>query len=87
MRFQVIRTANPNDVDGYAATLRAALDESTAYQESSATRRLLDFHSVDNFTGGVIEPIARTAGKSLQVPILPWSWVIDALPPERRSLR
>jgi len=87
MRFQVGRTANPNDVDGYAATLRAALDESTAYQESSATRRLLDFHSVDNFTGGVIEPIARTAGKSLQVPILPWSWVIDALPPERRSLR
>jgi glycosyltransferase involved in cell wall biosynthesis len=86
-RFEVGRTVDPADTTAFAAALTTALDESAAYREGPATTRLLAFHSIDNFTAGLVERVALAAGRPLQAPILPWSWVMEAVPPERRALR
>ncbi len=86
-RFDVGRTVDPADTTGFASALSAALDASADYREGAATARLLAFHSVDNFTAGLVERVAAVAGKPLQAPILPWSWVMESLPPQRRTLR
>ena len=86
-RFEVGRTVDPADTTGFAAALSAGLEESADYREGLATTRLLAFHSVENFTAGLVERVAVAAGKPVRAPILPWSWVMESVPPERRSLR
>jgi glycosyltransferase involved in cell wall biosynthesis len=86
-RFEVGRTVEPSDTTAFASVLAGGLDESAAYRESPATTRLLAFHSIDNFTAGLVERVAAAAGRPLQAPILPWSWVMEAVPSERRALR
>ena len=86
-RFEIGRAVDLKRPADYASAFHEALDASPSYRETAATRRLLDFHSVDNFTAGLVEGVAVLAGRPVQAPILPWSWVLEALPPERRRLR
>ena len=86
-RFAVGRAADAANAEGYARTMREALAADPADFMSDAVLRLLRFHSVANFTEGVLERASALAGKPPAAPVVPWSWVLDALPPERRHLR
>ena len=85
-RFDLGWAVDPQDVAGFAATLRAALDASAGYRETPAVRRLLQFHSIDNFTAGLTERVSTLAGKA-PAPVIQWPWVLEALPAQRRALR
>jgi glycosyltransferase involved in cell wall biosynthesis len=85
-RFGIGRAVDPQDVAGFGATLREALDASADYRETPAVQRLLQFHSIDNFTAGLTERASAFAGKA-PVEVIQWPWVLDALPAERRALR
>lgn len=86
-RFGVGATVDPGDVDGFAQTMRDALDASAGYVESEPIRRLMQFHSVGSFVEGLVERAATRAGRPPLQPVRSWAWVLDALPPERRALR
>lgn len=86
-RFGVGHAADVASIDAFSRTLRQALESSAEHWEDEAVGRLLRFHSVENFTEGLVETAAARAGKPPASPVLPWSWVLEALPPERRHLR
>jgi glycosyltransferase involved in cell wall biosynthesis len=85
-RFGTGDEVDPSNVEDFARGMRAALDRSDPYTETPAIARLLQFHSIDNFTEGVTERVSRQAGRVGSAPVLQWSWVLDALSPERRML-
>lgn len=86
-RFGFGHATNPRDIQGFARSLREALEASPGYAETEAIARLLRFHSIANFTEGLVERAGALMGKAPAAPVLPWSWVLEALPPERRGLR
>jgi glycosyltransferase involved in cell wall biosynthesis len=86
-RFGLGTVTDPNHVEGFARALHEALEASAGYAETDAIGRLLRFHSIANFTEGVVERARALLGKPPAAPVVPWSWVLEALPPERRSLR
>lgn len=86
-RFGVGHATRLGSLGAFSRTLRDALEAAAGYAQSEAVTRLLRFHSIANFTEGLVEQAARLAGKAPVAPVLPWSWVLEALPPERRSLR
>jgi len=85
-RFRIGRTTSMG-VDDFARNLSEALDESADYREDAAVARLLEFHSVSNFVDGLTEPACRRAGKVPAREVRAWSWVLEALPQDRRDLR
>jgi hypothetical protein len=86
-RFGVGHIADHRSVAGFARVLTQALDASDGAPPSEAVERLLRFHSLANFTEGLVERAAFAAGRARGTPVLPWSWVVEALAPERRLLR
>jgi glycosyltransferase involved in cell wall biosynthesis len=86
-RFGIGHVADAGNIETFSRSLRDALEASAGYVETQAITRLLRFHSIANFTEGLVERLAAMAGRPLQRPVLPWSWVLEALPPERRNLR
>jgi len=86
-RFGVGHIADHRSVAGFARVLTQALDASDGAPPSEAVERLLRFHSLANFTEGLVERAALAAGRPRPAPVLPWSWVVEALAPERRLLR
>jgi glycosyltransferase involved in cell wall biosynthesis len=87
-RFRVGHAADVGNALAFARTLREALEASSSYIEGSAVARLLRFHSIANFTEGLVERAAALAGKAAALAsIVSWAWVLEALPPERRYLR
>ena len=86
-RFCIGRTADHRRPDEYATALREALEASAAYAETPAVARLLRFHSIENFTEGLVERVAAVAGRPPSLPVLSWSWVLESLAPELRHLR
>ena len=86
-RFGIGQATAPRNIEAFSRALREALEASAGYAETEAIARLLRFHSIANFTEGLVERFAALAGKSPGAPVLPWSWVLEALPPERRGLR
>jgi glycosyltransferase involved in cell wall biosynthesis len=74
------------DPEAFRRMFRFALDESAGYQETEATRRLLAFHSTENFTASWLEGIRETMGLPGSDVLKRWSWVLDALDEEHRAL-
>ncbi len=68
------------DVLNHAAftrAIRTALEQSGEYRESEAVRRLLAFHTPENFALGWIQGIRKTLGQPAD-PIRSWDWVCEA---------
>lgn len=86
-RFGLGRVADVFSTNNFAQTLREALDASADYQELEATRRLLAFHDISNFTETMLDNVRHAASKPQQQPLLTWDWVLEALEPEYRALR
>jgi len=86
-RFDVGHVADQRTEKAFADVLTRALDASEDAPPSEAVRRLLRFHSIANFTEGLVERAALAAGRSPATPVVPWSWVVEALAPDRRLLR
>ena len=86
-RFGVGNVADQHSVDAFARVLTRALDASDDAPPSEAVRRLLRFHSIANFTEGLVERASLAAGRPRAMGVLPWSWVVEALAPDRRLLR
>jgi len=86
-RFDIGHVADHRSVDAFGRVLATALEAKTDEPPSEAVRRLLRFHSVANFTGGLVERASLAAGAPRPTAVLPWSWVVEALAPERRLLR
>jgi len=86
-RFGVGHVVDHRSVQAFARELARALDASEGMPPSEAVRRLLRFHSIANFSEGLVERAALEAGKPRRTAVLPWSWVVEALAPERRFLR
>jgi glycosyltransferase involved in cell wall biosynthesis len=75
------------DPSAFAATIRTALDGASAYHESEATRRLLQFHAPANFAGSWLAGIREAQGLPPSEGLRSWSWVLEALDEDRRALR
>lgn len=86
-RFGIGHAVNHGSIETFSRVLREALEASAKYAESSAVGRLMRFHSIANFTEGLVERAAVHAGKTNLGSILTWAWVMEAIPPERRQLR
>ena len=86
-RFEVGHLADHHSVEAFARVLTRALDAGDDAPQSEAVSRLLRFHSIANFSEGVVERAALAAGRPRATAVLPWSWVVEALAPERRLLR
>jgi len=86
-RFCVGRVADHRNTESFAHVLKVALDDSANYQQTPAVERLLQFHSIANFVEGLVQQAGVLAGKPPLTPILPWSWVLEALPQDQRLLR
>jgi glycosyltransferase involved in cell wall biosynthesis len=85
-RFGVGWVTDIFEIDSLAKALTAGLDGSSAYVESEATKRLLDFHDPENFTDTMLDQIRRTVGKSPPTLTRSWDWVLEALDPEQRTV-
>jgi glycosyltransferase involved in cell wall biosynthesis len=85
-RFGLGQTTSAR-VDEFARAMAEALDSSAEYREDAAIRRLLEFHSISNFVNSITESACLFAGKPRSTSVRRWSWVLEALPAERRHLR
>lgn len=86
-RFGLGHCADPYDADAFAATLTEALAARASYRRTEAIKRLLRFHTIDNFAGGMTERCAKLAGSVIVQPALDWAWVMEGVEPARRALR
>jgi glycosyltransferase involved in cell wall biosynthesis len=86
-RFGVGRVADHRNTESFAQVMKSALEDSATYRQTPAVDRLLQFHSITNFVEGLVQQAGVLAGKPPMAPILPWSWVLEALPLEQRHLR
>lgn len=86
-RFGIGSQVDPDNICDFAHSLRKSLDESDGFVYTEAIRRLMKFHSIENFTEGLTARLRTLAGKRNTVPGFEWSWVLEALPPDVRYLR
>lgn len=81
-RFDIGTSTDIRDSDSFATALCAALENSCRLEPSEPIRRLLAFHSEDNFASLMTKGL-KQAGGLADTPTLDWSWVVQALPPQR----
>lgn len=85
-RFGFGWTCDIHDPIAFAGAVRRALEEGPSYRETEATRRLLEFHSPENFAecwlGGIREARGLPRSESRKT----WEWVVEALDEGRRRL-
>lgn len=87
LRFEVGRRVDTADAAAFARALESALDDAAHYRNSEAVARLLQFHSIDNFTRNMLEGVAKYRGGGGGArERCEWAWVLEALPPKRRHL-
>ncbi|MBA3588008.1 hypothetical protein [Methylibium sp.] len=87
LRFEVGQRVNIADSGAFARALESGLEAAEDYRNSEAVSRLLQFHSVENFTDNMLEGVTLHCGGKLPPKRCDWSWVLEALPPERRHLQ
>jgi hypothetical protein len=85
-RFDLGKVADVFDTEKFAQTLRNAVDASADYRESEATRRLLAFHDISNFTETMLDNVRSAVGKPQEQPLRVWDWVLQALEPEYHNV-
>jgi len=85
-RFQFGWTCNFLDKEEVVRSLRIALEQCDEYKESEATKRLLEFHSPENFAESWLVQLRKIMGKSAPKAVRTWDWVLDALPEEYRTI-
>lgn len=85
-RFQFGWTCNVLDKNAFARALRIALEQCDEYKESEATKRLLEFHSPENFAESWLVRLRKIMGKSAPKPVRSWDWVLEALTEEYRTI-
>jgi len=73
-RFQLGWTCDVLDHTQFAQAIRRALDTAGAYRRSEGARRLLAFHTVDNFSDHWMAGIDRALGRPPR-PVKTWEWV------------
>jgi glycosyltransferase involved in cell wall biosynthesis len=83
-RFQLGWTCDVYDHDRFVEAIRTGLDRSTSYRESEATMRLLAFHAPPNFGNVWVQRIREHDSSQAASDIRSWSWVLEAIPEERR---
>jgi glycosyltransferase involved in cell wall biosynthesis len=85
-RFQLGWTCDVLDPVALTAAVRTAFETCESYLPSESTARLLTFHSPENFAESWLEGIRETMRLGPSPTFRPWSWVVDALPEDRRDL-
>ena len=80
-RFGFGTTCEVHDPTAFAAAIRSALDHAATYQETEATRRLLEFHAPANFTESWLAGIRQKLGLPPSATARSWETVVAALPP------
>lgn len=78
-KFAIGHTADIRRVEGFAETMRLALEASAGYRETDAVRRLLSFHEPANFAAGMTERLRCALGRPAAHPIKTWDWVVEGL--------
>lgn len=78
-RFGVGTATRIEDITRFSLELRAGLERSSAYVETEATRRLLEFHSVRNFTDAMLRNLRRNLGHEAPDRDCDWAWVLEAV--------
>ncbi len=86
-RFEVGQRVDIADGSAFARALEVGLEAAQGHRRSEAVSRLLEFHSVENFTENMLEGVALQLGVERERSRCSWSWVLEALPPERRQFR
>lgn len=76
-RFAAGIAVDIGDTPAFAAALRRGLEESAAYAESEATRRLLAFHTESNFAATALAGVRRAAGVGDGGEAVGWGWVVE----------
>jgi glycosyltransferase involved in cell wall biosynthesis len=78
-RFQLGWLCDVLDQEAFTRSLREAFDRCKDYTESEATKRLLAFHTPDNFAEAWLVPIREEMGRPAPSPFLSWEWVLKGL--------
>jgi glycosyltransferase involved in cell wall biosynthesis len=85
-RFQVGWSCNMSNPEEFSNLLQTALEKCEEYQESEAIKRLLEFHSPKNFGASWSIGLRKAMGQTTPELVRSWEWVLEALPPECRTL-
>ena len=85
-RFELGWLCDVLNAEAFKKTMRLALDASDSYTQSEATSRLLAFHAPRNFAESLLHGLKEIIGVPTSPAFKPWSWVLDALPTDRRNL-
>lgn len=77
-RFDLGWTCPVHDDEAFAGALARALHDASAFTHSEATRRLLAFHTVENFRARFTARLMERVGRPpLQTPV-DWAWVVGS---------
>ena len=78
-RFKLGWTCNIFDPTSFARSVGQALDESENYEQNEATRRLLAFHNLENFSDALLANLRANMGRPSDRTPITWDWVVEAI--------
>ena len=84
-RFGVGETTDIFDVARFANSMRRSLQSAEQRKPDAAAGRLLKFHEQDNFARRMTSGLRQAVGAP-PVATFDWEWVLEGVPPERRSM-
>lgn len=85
-RFQLGWLCDVLDPEAFTRTIREAFDRCEDYRETEGTRRLLDFHTPENYAESWLVRLREVMGRPASDQHRSWSWVLEGLDPEHRTL-
>jgi glycosyltransferase involved in cell wall biosynthesis len=75
-RFQAGWTCDVLNPEAMTSAMRTALDECASYRPSEAAKRLLAFHSPENFAASFLDGLRKFANLPPSAARRSWSWVV-----------
>lgn len=85
-RFQLGWLCDVLDPGAFTRTIREAFDRCEDYRETEGTRRLLAFHTPENYAESWLVRLRDVTGRPAPDGHRSWSWVLEGIDPERRTL-
>lgn len=74
------------DRDAFTRTLREAFERCQEYRPTEGTRRLLAFHSPENYAETWLARLRQELGRPAPEPVLSWDWVLEGLAQESMAV-
>jgi len=85
-RFEVGWLCDVLDQDAFTRTMSEAFERCHEYRETEGTRRLLAFHTPENFAESWLVHLRELTGRPAPEPHRNWSWVLEGLGADHRAM-